>query len=223
VGAAWSGAKPSAWQHGSTCGVSLCLPGTTEGTSRGSRTWLVDGKMFVWERPLRRTDLAALGERAPAGRSSAPEPATLRSKRRCWRPKRPLSPQPHFDGYAAILIDLAAIDVARLEPIVVEAWLIPPLRVVIAAKTASRLSTLASVGVAITLAHKISDGPDGVTLSLIASRSSTTLGRCELHDGLTPARARPPVRGAVPPSMRVQGAFSDGRAIQTPGLTVRTR
>ncbi len=46
--------------------LALGLPGTTEATSRGARAWQTDGKMFVWERTLRRTDLAAL--RAAAGR-----------------------------------------------------------------------------------------------------------------------------------------------------------
>jgi hypothetical protein len=46
----------------------LALPGTTEAVSaRGRRRWLVRGRTFVRERPLHRTDLAELGDDAPAG------------------------------------------------------------------------------------------------------------------------------------------------------------
>ncbi len=104
--------------------LALGLPGTTEGTSRGTNTWLVDGKTFVWERPLRRADLAALGERAPAGPILGARTGDLEAKEALLAAEAAAFTTPHFDGYAAILIDLAAIDVARLEPIVVEAWLV---------------------------------------------------------------------------------------------------
>jgi hypothetical protein len=45
--------------------VCLAFPETSESTSReGHRQWRVRDKLFVWERPLRRTDLAELGVRA---------------------------------------------------------------------------------------------------------------------------------------------------------------
>jgi hypothetical protein len=113
--------------------LALGLPGTTEGTSRGTRTWLVDGKMFVWERPLRRTDLAALGERAPAGPILGARTGDLDIKEALLAAEAAAFTTPHFDGYAAILIDLAAINVARLESIVVEAWLVRAPRRVAAA------------------------------------------------------------------------------------------
>ena len=47
--------------------LALALPETAEGTSRGLRQWQVKGKGFVWDRPLRETDLRALGEAAPDG------------------------------------------------------------------------------------------------------------------------------------------------------------
>jgi len=39
----------------------LALPGTAEETSRGNTAWTVNKKFFVWERPLGKSDLAALG------------------------------------------------------------------------------------------------------------------------------------------------------------------
>jgi hypothetical protein len=45
----------------------LALPEVEEGSSYGSRAWSVRKKGFVWERPLRRGDLEALGAAAPDG------------------------------------------------------------------------------------------------------------------------------------------------------------
>jgi hypothetical protein len=48
--------------------LALSLPETEEGaTYGGNRAWTVRNKMFVWERPLRKSDLAALGDAAPDG------------------------------------------------------------------------------------------------------------------------------------------------------------
>ena len=47
--------------------IALALPETSERLSRDLRQWRVKDKPFVWERPLRRADLEALGEAAPRG------------------------------------------------------------------------------------------------------------------------------------------------------------
>ena len=47
--------------------LSLALPETSADSSRGLRHWDVRGKGFVWERPLRKSDLKALGDAAPDG------------------------------------------------------------------------------------------------------------------------------------------------------------
>ena len=47
--------------------IALALPETTEVPSRGFAQWRVRDKLFVWERPLRQTDLRALGDDAPSG------------------------------------------------------------------------------------------------------------------------------------------------------------
>ena len=54
------------WLTGTTCGASRSLLETAEKASYGGATgWTVKGKGFVWERPLRRADLAALHIPAP--------------------------------------------------------------------------------------------------------------------------------------------------------------
>lgn len=47
--------------------IALGLPETNERPSRGHAFWRVRDKGFVWERPLRETDLRALGDDAPTG------------------------------------------------------------------------------------------------------------------------------------------------------------
>ena len=45
--------------------IALALPETDEGISRDLRHWRMKDRGFVWERPLRRSDLEALGDAAP--------------------------------------------------------------------------------------------------------------------------------------------------------------
>ena len=47
--------------------LALALPETDERRSRDLLQWRVKDKLFVWERPLRGSDLEALGDRAPDG------------------------------------------------------------------------------------------------------------------------------------------------------------
>src|ERR671910_632694 len=47
--------------------AALNMPEAIEGESRGLRGWSVRKKGFVWERPLRKADVAALGAEAPDG------------------------------------------------------------------------------------------------------------------------------------------------------------
>ncbi len=43
------------------------LPETSERLSRDLRQWKVKDTLFVWERPLRRADVEALGDAVPDG------------------------------------------------------------------------------------------------------------------------------------------------------------
>jgi hypothetical protein len=102
----------------------LALPETEEGTRWGNRTWLVHGKGFVWERPLRKSDLAALGEGAPTGPILGARTEHLIAKEAILA-ENPDScfTTPHFNGYPAVLIQLERIPLETLEEIVEEAWL----------------------------------------------------------------------------------------------------
>jgi hypothetical protein len=104
--------------------LALALPGTAEGTSYGAQAWKVRDRAFVWERPLRRADLEHLGDAAPDGPVLAAAVADEGVKRALVAddPAVYLT-TPHFDGYAAVLVRLDAVDVAELAELVTEAWL----------------------------------------------------------------------------------------------------
>ena len=68
----------------------LALPEVVEQASgHGGRQWRVRDKTFVWERPLRRKDLAELGDAAPDGPALAayvPDEGHPERFRSCRRP-----------------------------------------------------------------------------------------------------------------------------------------
>ena len=104
--------------------LALALPETAEGTSYGNRAWTVKGKGFVWERPLRKTDLEALGDAAPDGPILGARVEHLGAKEALLADDPDVYfTTPHFDGYPAILVRLENIGVAELEELVAEAWL----------------------------------------------------------------------------------------------------
>jgi hypothetical protein len=104
--------------------LALALPDTSERLSRGNAQWRVKDKLFVWERPLRNPDLAALGEAAPQGPILGARVEHLVAKDALVAdPSGVYFTTPHFEGYPAILVQLDLISLADLEEVTVEAWL----------------------------------------------------------------------------------------------------
>jgi hypothetical protein len=104
--------------------LALALPETSERESRGHRQWRVKDKLFVWERPLRKSDLEALGDSAPDGEILGARVEHLVAKEALVAdPSGVYFTIQHFDGYPAILVQLDLISLADLEEITVEAWL----------------------------------------------------------------------------------------------------
>jgi hypothetical protein len=101
----------------------LALPETTEATSYGQRAWRVRDKSFVWERPLRKKDLAELGDAAPTGPvlgAYVPDEGAKAAL---------IAEEPdvyfttsHFDGFPAVLCRLEELDASALTELVGEAW-----------------------------------------------------------------------------------------------------
>jgi hypothetical protein len=96
-------------------------------SEQSPRDWRVGKKLLAWERPLRPADreaLAAQGLQPPEGdilgvrvpdegvkfALVSDDPAVYFTT-------------PHFDGYAAVLVKLAEIDIRALEELITEAWL----------------------------------------------------------------------------------------------------
>jgi hypothetical protein len=105
--------------------VAMALPETVERSSpSGVLQWRVKDKLLAWERPLRRADLEALGDAAPAGPILAARVPDLGVKEALLADDADVYfSTPHFDGYLAILVRLEEIPARDLAELLVEAWL----------------------------------------------------------------------------------------------------
>jgi len=104
--------------------IALALPQTNEESSRELPSWRVRDKAFVWERPLRKADLRALGDAAPPAPILGARVEHLVAKEALLADDpHVFFTTPHFDGYPAVLVRLDQISVPDLEEVIVEAWL----------------------------------------------------------------------------------------------------
>jgi hypothetical protein len=104
--------------------IALALPETEELPLHGWRSWRVRGKLFVWERPLGKSDLRALGDRAPAGPILGARVEHLLAKQAMLADApETFFTTPHFDGNPTVLVRLDRIGPDELEEVIVEAWL----------------------------------------------------------------------------------------------------
>lgn len=100
------------------------MPEATERPAYGRPAWRVKDKLFVWERPLRQSDLKALGDDAPDGAILGAKVEHVGAKEALIQSEpNVFFTTPHFDGYAAVLVRLDAIGLDDLEEVVGEAWL----------------------------------------------------------------------------------------------------
>ncbi|WP_285647976.1 MmcQ/YjbR family DNA-binding protein [Actinomycetospora sp. NBRC 106375] len=108
--------------------LALALPRTTEKVSWGSAHWRVSSRGFVWERPLRRADEAALAETGvplPDGDVLGVRVADEGVKQALLADDPDVYfTTPHFDGYPAVLVRLERIGADELRELVEEAWVL---------------------------------------------------------------------------------------------------
>jgi len=94
---------------------------------RSPHEWRVGKKLIAWERPLRKSDydaLTAVGVEPPQGDILGVRVADEGVKFALIADEPELYfTTPHFDGYPAVLVKLAAIDERGLRELIVEAWL----------------------------------------------------------------------------------------------------
>jgi hypothetical protein len=101
------------------------LPGVTEGARHGHRTWFVGKKAFAWERPFSKADVKRYGEETPpAGPILALTVEDLHEKEAVLAAgTKGVFTISHFDGFAAVLVQLDVVGKRALRALVLDAWL----------------------------------------------------------------------------------------------------
>ena len=104
--------------------IALSLP---EVTQHGDYDFKVRGKNVCWERPLRARDIAdleGLGQEVPVGDLLGVRvPREEKDELLASAPDVFLT-IPHFDGYPALLVKLADVEVEELTEIITDSWLV---------------------------------------------------------------------------------------------------
>jgi len=105
--------------------VIATLVDVTEGTRYRNQTWFVNGRAFAWDRPYSKADLKRFGsDPLPAQEPIlALATADLHDKEAILASGiTGVFTISHFDGYPAVLVELAAVDRRSLRRLLTEAY-----------------------------------------------------------------------------------------------------
>ncbi len=105
--------------------IALGLPDVTEDDRRGQRAWAVAGKTFAWERAYSKADLKRFGDEEPPREpivairvdDSVEKEAVLAAG------TKGIFTISHFDGYAAVLVELRNVGKRALKEALIDGWL----------------------------------------------------------------------------------------------------
>ena len=101
------------------------LPEVTVGSKYGNHTWMVGKKGFAWERPFSKADVKRFGgDPVPDGPILAVRVDDLGEKEAVLAAgQRGFFTIPHFDGYAAVLIQLKMASKKAVREALLDGWL----------------------------------------------------------------------------------------------------
>jgi hypothetical protein len=105
--------------------VIATLPSVEVGTKWGNHSWMVGGKVFAWERAYSKADIKRFGDAEP------PRPPILAVRVEDLHEKEAVLAEgsrgvftiPHFDGFAAVLVELRLVGKRVLRELVIGGWL----------------------------------------------------------------------------------------------------
>jgi len=105
--------------------LALELPEVTEVLRHGHRSWAVRGKVFAWERPYSKADIKRFGDQAPPDGPIAAVSTGDLAEKEALLAAHPttLFTIEHFNGFAAVLVQLNKIGRPELREVVLEGWL----------------------------------------------------------------------------------------------------
>jgi hypothetical protein len=105
--------------------MAAAFPETVEGERYGRRSWSVGKKTFAWERPFSKADIKRFGDTPPPeGPIFAVVVADLHDKEAVLAAEHEgVFDIPHFNGYAAVLVQLKSVRKSDLKDLLLDAWL----------------------------------------------------------------------------------------------------